>query len=106
MPYQIVLRQHVPGDIAEILEYLASKSRDAARNFAANLDPSLLVLAEFPGAGGLKHFRGKALSGIRSWSVSGFPNHLIYYRILQGVVEILAISQGARGMARVLRSRV
>ena len=106
MPHPIVLRPRVPADIEDILKYLASRSEDAARRFAANLDPTLAFLADYPGAGGLKEFRGKELSGIRSWSVSGFPKHLVYYRIRSGIVEVLAISQGARGMARVLRSRV
>ena len=58
-----------------------------------------------PERGSPKRLRDQALSGVRSWKVRGFPNHLILYEMRGDDVYVLAIVHGARRYRRVLRER-
>jgi len=56
--------------------------------------------------GSPKRFKQANLSGIRSWAVGGFPNHLIYYRVHPDAVIVLAVLHGARDIGSILNIRV
>jgi hypothetical protein len=58
-----------------------------------------------PGKGSIKPLRLKPLGEVRSWRVPGFPNHLIYYRVEPGGIEVLAILFGGRNVRRILKKR-
>jgi toxin ParE1/3/4 len=49
-----------------------------------------------PRIGRLREFRKPAAAGIRSWSISGFTNHLIFFRPVEDGVEILRVIHGAQ----------
>jgi hypothetical protein len=53
-----------------------------------------------------KPFKLKVLKGMRSWAIEGFPKHLIYYRIVGDVIEVIAITHGARNLPALLRKRI
>ncbi len=40
--------------------------------------------------------------GLRRWSVTGFPNHLILYREWNGVLEVVRVVHGARNLVELL----
>jgi toxin ParE1/3/4 len=77
----------------------------AAERFIDQLPITLRAIAERPGMGSPKHFRGPLLAGIRSWRVNGFPRQLILYRPVSDGIEVLAIVHGARDLRRLLRER-
>lgn len=103
------IRRHpdVADDIAAIAEYIAHNSEDAARRFAPAVEATIRGLAEFPGKGSPKPFNHPRLSGIRSWAVDGFPNHLILYRREQDEsIYIAAVTHGARHLPGMLLPRL
>jgi plasmid stabilization system protein ParE len=44
------------------------------------------------------------LAGLRIWRVDGFPDHLIFYRPIEGGIEIIRILPAARDIDAVLES--
>jgi plasmid stabilization system protein ParE len=58
-----------------------------------------------PGKGGRLELRDRALEDVRSYPITGFPNHLILYRPTSRGIEVLAVLHGARNIPPVLRER-
>ena len=106
MTPRIVLRPKVPDDIRSILDYFDEHSTTTGDRFAGAIEPTLNDLALMPGKGSPKQFRNRSLNGIRSWRVPGFPKYLIFYRIIEGGIEVLAITHGARRLSTLLRDRI
>jgi hypothetical protein len=42
------------------------------------------------------------LAGVRTWPVDGFEKFIIFYRTIEGGVEILHVIRGSRDFGRVL----
>jgi plasmid stabilization system protein ParE len=59
-----------------------------------------------PGMGSPKLFKDTRLAGLRSWSVKGFPNHLIFYQRLENGIMVVAVIHGARDLEPFLKRRV
>jgi len=106
MTGRVILRAQVPGDLEEIIDYLAARNPPAANRFAQAVHETIEDLARMPGMGSPKWFREKRLAGIRSWLVRGFPNHLILYRPVDVGIEVYAVVHGARRLGTILRGRV
>jgi toxin ParE1/3/4 len=51
--------------------------------------------------GNPREFRDPALTGMRSWPIRGFGNHLVFYRPTDDGIEILRVLHGARDLRRV-----
>jgi plasmid stabilization system protein ParE len=49
-----------------------------------------------------KAFENPELDGIRMWPIPDFPNHLIFYRLIETGVEIVRVLHSARDIALVL----
>ena len=93
-------------DVQEIANYILMDNSDAGMRFIPAVHQTLEGLAEFPGKGSRKFAEGLELSGLRSYGVDGFPNHLIFYRVEpENVLQVLAVIRGARDWVRLLRRR-
>ncbi len=89
-------------EIDEQVAYYAEKAGAAlAERFYAMLKSSLAALAESPGRGRLFGSNHPALSGIRACLVPGFPV-LIYYRAVEGGIEVVHVLHGARDRDSIL----
>ena len=55
-----------------------------------------------PQMGSPREFGDPRLFGIRVWRVKGFPRHLIFYRTIEGDVEIVRVLHGARDLPSLL----
>jgi len=101
------VRPGVDDDILELAEYLIDRSEETARRFIDAAQKTLKDIARSPGLGSPKDFGDDpSLQGIRSWRVEGFPNHLIYYRLVPDGVEVLAVFHGASDVINWLKRRV
>lgn len=98
-------RAGVDDDIFELAAYLLSQSESAAHRFVDAVQQTLKDLAQHPGLGGPKQYDDPALAQVRSWSVRGFPNHLIYYLPLPDGIDVLAVLHGSRDIPRELSRR-
>ena len=43
-------------------------------------------------------------AGLRVWRIQGFPNHLIFYRPIDGGIEVVRVLHAARDIDRALES--
>jgi plasmid stabilization system protein ParE len=102
------VRRHVDveRDILELAAWIARDSRDVAYRFFECVEDSMTSLRTMPGKGSLKHLRDRQLAKVRSWAVSGFPNHLILYEMRDRDVIVLAVVHGARSYKRLLLERL
>lgn len=106
MIYRVRRHAYVERDILDLAEWIARDSQSTAFRFLDAVERSIVSLRSMPGKGSLKRLRAPRLANVRSWAVSGFPNHLILYDIRGTDVSVLAIVHGARRYARLLRGRV
>ena len=59
-------------------------------------------LATLPGIGEAFLTDHPRLQGVRRFRVAGFPNHLIFYREIEGGIEVVRVLHGARDLPRAL----
>jgi toxin ParE1/3/4 len=91
-------------DVDEHFRYIARDSLEAAVRFLHAVRVEDRKLVDMPGMGARREFETPELEGVRSWSVGGFPNHLIFYRPEANGIRVLRVLHGARDIERVLRS--
>lgn len=102
MSRRVLLPPDVPNDLHEIVAYLDSCSFATSDRFVQSVSSAFDDLAEVPGKGSPKQFRSRLLNGVRSWSVPGFRNILILYRVIPDAIDILAVTHGSRNLRRLL----
>src|SRR5258706_1543713 len=68
-------------DIEDIRGYIAIDSPRAADRFLRRCEETFAWLTAMPRAGRAWRGRAQRTSGIRVWTVAGFPNHLLFYRV-------------------------
>lgn len=83
-------------DILEIANYIAIDNIDAAIGFIDVTEDTCRQLSEMPELGALCQFKNPLVADVRVWSVPGYPNFLIFYRIQRKRLEIIRVLHGAR----------
>src|SRR2546423_13534417 len=106
MRRRIRRRRDVAEDILDIAAYISRDSMPAALRFMQQAERTVRWLLAHPGAGALRDFDDPRLANIRSWSVKGFRNHVIFYEVESGGIYVLAVVHGARDLPRFLRRRM
>lgn len=84
------IRPEARQDLRDIGDYIAQDDRQAARRFVRTLRERCAFLAENPRVGRERPDLGE---GLRSFPVG---NYVIFYRLLDGVVEIVNVIHGSR----------
>jgi toxin ParE1/3/4 len=84
-------RPQAIDDLATFAVYLAEASFE-----------SLATMSEMGAAG---KYNDPALGGVRVWRVTGFPNHLIFYRPIAGGVEVIRVLHAKRDIESLLSGR-
>jgi toxin ParE1/3/4 len=98
MRRRVVIRPRAVGDLDEYVDYLALRSPAAAERFRARVSETWALLAEYPGIGRLRRYTDPEFAGVRSIPVRGFPNHLIFYRATEKVLDVIRVLHGARDL--------
>lgn len=106
MTLRVERHPDVEGDILAIAAWIARDSPNAAWRFLEEVENTVSTLGHMPAKGSPKRFRDRRLAGIRSWSVSGFPKHLVLYEVRPDHVYVFAVVHGARRLLRLLRTRL
>jgi len=83
-------------DVIEIACYIAEDSSDAAERFLDAVEASCSEIARMPELGTLCRFSNPEASSVRVRTISGFENHLIFYRPDDGEVLVVRILHGSR----------
>ena len=95
-PLPLGIAEKASADIEEIAFYLAQQSPVVENRFYQAFDKTIRLLAKSPELGELCRFKNPKTKGMRVWKISGFPNHLIFYRPQEDRLEILRVLHGAR----------
>lgn len=85
--------------------YLAQRSRTVAVQFLRAADATFEQLAAMPELGQRQEHLSKRFAGLRAWQVRGFENYLIFYRPIEGGVEIIRVLHAARDIAAVFEDQ-
>jgi toxin ParE1/3/4 len=92
-------------DIDVQAEYLMREaSLETALRFYDATAATFDKLARMPGMGERRESSNPRLAGLRVWRIDGFPNHLLFYRPIEGGIEIIRVLHGARDVDAVLDS--
>ena len=92
-------------DVVEIADYLATlrTSLEAGHRFYDAVDRTFRRLARMPRIGSLWGDEGPDLEEVRFFPVTRFRRYLVFYRPVEGGIEILRVLHGARDLRRILR---
>lgn len=96
MSLLVIVTPKARQEILEIADYIAEQSLEAAMRFFDNVEASFERISQMPELGTLCQVQHPETVGIRVWPVTGFPNHLIFYRPESGQLRILRILHGAQ----------
>jgi toxin ParE1/3/4 len=84
-------------DLDEQSGYLAEHANlEVALRFHDAASETFSFLARNPNVGALRESANPVLAGVRIWRVSGFEKHLIFYRPVEGGVEVVRVLHGHR----------
>ena len=90
-------------DLVEHYAYIGLDSPDAAERFVTAAEQAFRDLAHMPDMGRHRQFPDAPLAGLRQWHVPGFRNYLIFYRPVEGGIEVLRVLHGARDIKRLFQ---
>lgn len=79
-----------------IWRHIAQDNPDAATRVVEAAFETFAALTGHPRLGRARKFKDPRLRGMRSIGVRGFPNYLIFYRVIREVVHIHHVYHGAR----------
>jgi toxin ParE1/3/4 len=82
-------------DLRAYATYLRHESPDVSDRFLLGAGEVFRMLMSHPLVGRLRAFTKPGSESIRSISVPGFPNHLMFYRPLPDRVEIVRVLHGS-----------
>ena len=103
MSGRVVKTRTVARDLEEAAEYLRKQtSPDRAIRFLDEADATFERLASMPGLGARFDPDSPALGELRFFPVSRFRNHIVFYRPVEGGIEVLRVLHGARDIQGVL----
>jgi toxin ParE1/3/4 len=104
MTPRAVIRPAADRDLDEQAEYYLSRSPDTAVRWYQATEEAIEFLARNPGIGTIRETRKSILRGIRTWPISGFERHIIFYRPIDAGVDILRVIHGSRDIDRILEA--
>jgi toxin ParE1/3/4 len=83
---------------------MQAASLEMALRFYDAAAATFLKLARMPGMGERRESANPRLAGLRVSRIDGFPNHVIFYRPIDGGIEVVRVLHGARDIDSVLES--
>ena len=105
MTSRILIRPSAWRELDDQAEYLARTSVATAQRFQEATEQTFQDIARMPEVGSPYPMANLRLQGLRCWPVGGFKNHLIFYRPVDGGVEVLHILHGARNIPGILEEK-
>jgi toxin ParE1/3/4 len=91
------------SDIQEQADWYEQCSDNAlARQWENQVTAALVRIEKHPRSGAKCGFSATELQGVRRSPISGFPKHLIFYRLEEEEIRILRVVHGARDLEGLL----
>ena len=85
-------------DLIEHYSVIAADKIEPAERFLEVAEDAFERLAEMPGIGRKWDSPERRLARLRVYPIPGFRNYLIFYREIDGGIEVLTILHGARDL--------
>ena len=101
MSREIGVDNLVRADLKQLFDYIAQDSPAYAVSFLNAVEDALDQLAAMPEMGRAREFQAARLAGVRSWSIPGFRDYLIFYRPIENGIQVIRVLHGARDLERI-----
>jgi toxin ParE1/3/4 len=98
MRYGLRILPAADVDVDDLALYIAQNSVEQAARFYDAAAATYKQLLEYPDRWAIYGFTDPRLRDLRKYSIIGFPNHLVFYRIDSDMVEIVRVVHGARDL--------
>jgi toxin ParE1/3/4 len=96
---QLSFSDAASNDILEQADWYKQRSGlTLAKRWERAVTSALLRIVANPHSGSLCAFHADELQAIRRMPITGFPKHLIFYRVDNGEIVILRVIHGARDL--------
>ncbi len=92
------------ADLQAHADYISRDSIDAALRLFDAAEQTYALLRAMPGIGTRCEFKHKSIANLRRFQLDGFPNHVIYYRVVGNRVHIVRLLHAAQNRERILRT--
>src|SRR5262249_26257584 len=89
-------------DLAACWAYIAERNLNAARRFRLAAEETFAALAGMPNLGAPYEVANPRLQGLRCARVRRFRNYLIFYRPIDGGIDVIRVLHAARNIAAIL----
>lgn len=93
---KFILDSCVEDELWGIWYFIAQDNPHAATRVIEAAYETFKALAANPGLGKLRRFGSPRLRDVRSWRTTGFENYLIFYRDVEGGIQVHHVYHGAR----------
>ena len=102
---KIILDPGVEDELWAIWAYIAEDDPEAATRVVEAAHETFKLLASNPELGRRRSFRNPRVRNVRSFRVSGFDNHLIFYRAVEQGIQVLHVYHGAQDLEALFGDR-
>ena len=87
----ILITPAAESDLINLWVFIARDNRVAADKVYEAVEQTFATLASMPAMGTLYQPKRRRLEGIRFFPVTHFQKYIIYYRVIQGGIEIIRV---------------
>ena len=85
----------------EIADYLAGENPRLGLRFLKAVEETCGKWPEIPEMAGRYESDDARLADLRVWTMAGFPNHLLFFRVKESRLEIAQVVYGGRDLDKV-----
>ena len=96
MSGSVIRNPRVEQDLDDLSLYIAQTNLRAALRFLDAAERTFTRLARRPTLGSLWETSNPEYAQLKVWSVQGFENHLVFFRQIDGGIEIIRVLHAAR----------
>jgi toxin ParE1/3/4 len=100
-----LLARYVEGELEDIWDFIAKDNPEAAARVIATIENTFQFLADNPGLGRPRKFKGLRLQNLRFRPVPGFEKYLVFYQEIPGGIEVFHVYHAARNINALMRKR-
>jgi toxin ParE1/3/4 len=100
----VVKRPRAEQDLLDHFVYVGQRNPQAAERLLAAAEAAFAQLARFPGLGRAWKSPSPRLAGVRSWTIPRYKNYRIFYRPIEGGIEVLHVFHAARDILSILEA--
>ena len=97
MNRRIVQSPRAEQDVVEQALYIHRHNPAAAERFLRAIDRTFAALADMPGMGPPREYGG--IKDLRMGRIRGFDKHLVFYRPIEGGIEVVRVLHTSRDLA-------